>query len=207
MTKSRTSEPPKIIVFGNEKGGTGKSTLAMHVAVALLNRGLKVGTVDLDTRQGTFTRYAANRAAYAARSASSIPQPSHHVLPPPSQFSNGEKEFKDVLKELSGHDAVVIDTPGYDSPVSLAGHSCADIVVTPINDSLIDLDVLATVDPATRSIKRPSHYAERVWRAKQLRARRDGGSIEWFVVRNRMGQLDARNKRLVGKLIDDLSKR
>ena len=39
------------IVFGNAKGGTGKSTLAMHVAVALLNAGLSVATVDLDATE------------------------------------------------------------------------------------------------------------------------------------------------------------
>ena len=198
---------PRIIVFGNEKGGTGKSTLAMHLAVVLLNRGFHVATVDLDAWQGTFAHYAGNRAAYASRSGVAVPLPSHHTLPPPTNQAEGETKFNAVLGELSGHDVAVIDTPGHDSALSHFAYSHADVIVTPINDSLIDLDVLAVVDPAKRAILRPSHYAERVWKAKQERARRDGGSIDWVVVRNRMGQLDARNKRLVGRLLDDLATR
>lgn len=201
------SQTPKIIVFGNEKGGTGKSTLAMHVAVALLNRGLKVATIDLDAGQGTLSRYVGNREAFAQRNAQAIAQTIHRaILPAPVQEAD-EAELAKTLGNLADVDAIVIDTPGYDIPLSLAGHSYADIIVTPLNDSLIDLDVLANVDPVKKTIARPSRYAERVWRAKQLRARRDGGKIDWVVVRNRLGQLDARNKRLVAELIDALARR
>ena len=54
---------PHIIVFGNEKGGTGKSTIGMHVIVYLLKMGMKVASIDLDARQGTLTRYIENRKA------------------------------------------------------------------------------------------------------------------------------------------------
>ncbi len=207
MTKTPAANLPRILVFGNEKGGTGKSTLAMHVAVVLLNRGLNVATVDLDTRQGTMTRYAANREAFVERTGKQVPRSLHFILPPPVTRQEGESEFTNILMETSGHDVVVVDTPGHDTPLSHFAHSHADVIVTPINDSLIDLDVLASVDPVKRAILRPSHYSERVWKAKQGRATRDGGSIDWVVVRNRMGQLDARNKRLVGKLLNDLAKR
>lgn len=201
------TQNPKIIVFGNEKGGTGKSTLAMHVAVALLTKGLKVATVDLDAGQGTLSRYVGNREAFAQRAGRRVPLPVHKaILPAPFQQAD-EAELAKTLGNTADCDAVIIDTPGYDAALSLAGHSYADMIVTPLNDSLIDLDVLANVDPVKKAIARPSKYSERVWKAKQLRARRDGGKIDWVVARNRLGQLDAKNKRLVGELIDELARR
>lgn len=207
MTNVGPTGRPRIIVFGNTKGGTGKSTLAMHLAVALLNRGLKVATMDLDGGQGTFTRYVGNRTAFASRGEAMLPLSAHQTLSPSVQLDDGELELKKALTEAAASDVVVIDTPGHDNALAQLVHSYADTVITPINDSLIDLDVLAVVDPVKRTIQRPSHYAERVWKAKQERATRDGGSIDWIVVRNRLGQLDARNKRLIGRLLDDLAKR
>ncbi|MGE4063375.1 MAG: division plane positioning ATPase MipZ [Rhodospirillaceae bacterium] len=203
----RPSSTPRIVVFGNEKGGTGKSTLAMHLAVALMNRRLSVATVDLDARQGTLSKYVANRKRYQERTGHPIPLPAHHAITSKTDESGYELELPRVLAETGGHDIVVVDTPGFDTTLSQLGHSYADVIVTPMNDSLIDLDVMSDVDPQKQTIVRPSHYAERVWRAKQLRAKRDGGSIDWVVLRNRLGQLEARNKRLVAKLLADLSKR
>lgn len=206
MTNFRPPTTPRVIVFGNEKGGTGKSTLAMHLAVALLNRGLKVATIDLDARQGTISRYVANRRLYAERSGHTVPMPEHIALDmSPHQII--EQDLAHALAHVASCQAVIIDTPGHDSALSQAGHGYADVLVTPINDSLIDLDVIAHVDPGKQSIQRPSHYAERVWKAKQARAKRDGGSVDWVVVRNRLGQLDARNKKLMGRLVEDLAKR
>lgn len=194
----------KIVVFGNEKGGTGKSTLAMHLIAGLLQRGLAVGTLDLDARQGTLTRYIANRARTAQiEGGGLIPLPAHIAITP----DRADSEVAVALNQLAGNDVIVIDTPGLDSSLSQVGHAYADILVTPINDSLIDFDVLAMVDPVKLTVARPSHYSERVWKAKQLRAKRDGGSIDWVVVRNRLGQLDARNKRQVAKLTEELARR
>lgn len=203
----RSPSTPRIVVFGNEKGGTGKSTLAMHLAVALLNRGLSVATVDLDARQGTLSKYVANRKRYTERTGLPIPLSKHHAIQSKTDEAGYEMELPRVMAEASGHDVVIVDTPGFDTTLSQLGHSFADIIVTPMNDSLIDLDVMSDVDPLKQTIVRPSHYAERVWRAKQLRAKRDGGTIDWVVLRNRLGQLEARNKRLVAKLLTELSRR
>ncbi len=202
MISTNPQKPPRIVVFGNEKGGTGKSTLAMHLTVALLNRGLSVATIDLDARQGTISRYVANRRQYALRQ--SVPMPEHAAL---DTQDNMEAELAAILDRTQHCAMVIIDTPGHDGALSQIGHSYADVLVTPINDSLIDLDVLAHVDPHKQTIQRPSHYSERVWKAKQIRAKRDGGSMDWVVVRNRLGQLEARNKKLMGKLVNDLAKR
>jgi len=196
----------RIIAFGNAKGGTGKSTLAMHVAAALLNRGLSVATIDLDARQGTLTRYTANRRRYAARTGAKLAHSTHTPLFPGASPTDDITALTDLLGQTTA-DVVIIDTPGADTDQALVGHSFADVIVTPLNDSLIDLDVIADVDPVKRTIVRPSHFAERVWKAKQMRAKRDGSKIDWVVLRNRVGQLDARNKRLVARLLDDLAKR
>lgn len=200
---SRALAVSRIVVFGNEKGGTGKSTLAMHVVAGLLQQGVSVGTLDLDARQGTLSRYVANRRRTAARETVAIPLPDHLAVTPDQDAA----AVADALSRLAGNAVIVVDTPGHDSPLSQVGHTYADILVTPINDSLVDFDVLAAVDPEKLSVARPSHYSERVWKAKQLRAKRDGGSIDWVVVRNRLGQLDARNKRQVAKLTAELARR
>ena len=206
MTSFGPHNSPRVVVFGNEKGGTGKSTLAMHLAVALLDRGLKVATIDLDARQGTISRYVSNRRLFAARTGHAIPMPEHIALEMTPQ-QNVEADLANALGQVAHCAVVIIDTPGHDSALGQAGHTYADVLVTPINDSLIDLDVLANVDPHKQTIHRPSHYAERVWKAKQARAKRDGGSMDWVVVRNRLGQLDARNKKLMARLVGELAKR
>lgn len=193
--------PPRVVVFGNEKGGTGKSTLAMHLIAALLHQGRSVGALDLDARQGTLSRYVANRRRTAL--AETIPLPALVAVMP----DQDEDAVAGALDQLAGNDVIVVDTPGHDSALSQIGHTYADILVTPINDSLVDFDVLAVVDPDRLSVARPSHYSERVWKAKQLRAKRDGGTIDWVVVRNRLGQLDARNKRQVARLTAELARR
>ncbi|HVI49834.1 MAG TPA: division plane positioning ATPase MipZ [Candidatus Sulfotelmatobacter sp.] len=198
----------RIIVVGNEKGGTGKSTVAMHLVVSLLQMGLSVGSIDLDARQATLTRYVENRRR-RAETGRVMAMSEHEPVPPTSDPAADEAKFLDVLGRFSASkDVVVIDTPGSDHPLSRLGHSYADLLVTPLNDSFIDLDVLAKVDPDSMKITRPSHYSEMVWEARKIRALRgqkDGA--EWFVLRNRLSSLDARNKREMERLLGDLAKR
>ncbi len=197
-----------VIVVGNEKGGTGKSTVAMHLVVSLLSLGASVGSIDLDARQATLTRYMENRRRHAGRG-SPLALPDHAAVPPTENAAADEARFLDVLEwQRSRHDVVVIDTPGSNHPLSRLGHSFADTLVTPLNDSFIDLDVLATVDPDSMKISRPSHYSEMVWETKKLRALRGERTVvEWVVLRNRLSTLDARNKREMERLLGDLSKR
>ncbi|MBT3764625.1 MAG: AAA family ATPase [Rhodospirillaceae bacterium] len=193
-----------VIVIGNEKGGSGKSTTAMHLISGLLRSGYKVASVDLDFRQGTLTRYLENRQDHAKGQEQELPMPVHHTI---DEMPN-ESWLDEVMADLADRvDIVIIDTPGADSALGRQGHSYADTLLTPMNDSLIDLDVLAHVDVETQKISRPSQYAEMVFQQKIARARRDGGSMDWIVLRNRLSSLDARNKRLVGDLLNDVSNR
>lgn len=198
-----------IIVVGNEKGGTGKSTISMHLIVSLLHQGFSVGSLDVDARQATLTRYLQNRAGRSDAADLALGMPEHVALPPTANRAADEARLQEALADLGGrHDVVLIDTPGSDHYLSRLAHSFADTLVTPLNDSLVDLDVLARVDPATMRIQRPSHYSELVWETKKQRALRgEKAVVDWVVVRNRLSSLDARNKRDVEKLLAELARR
>jgi len=200
-----------VIVIGNEKGGSGKSTTVMHLAVSLLRMGKRVTVVDLDARQGTISRYFENRKLYAEKTGLNLPIPELLTLRP--QDGGGDEEGIEAL--LAGvfedaadtADVVIVDTPGSDTVMSRLAHSFADTLITPINDSFIDLDVLAKIDPATMTIKSPSHYAELVWQQRMVRAKRGGKAADWIVMRNRMGHTDSKNKREIERLLAELAKR
>ncbi|RMF12613.1 MAG: ATPase [Alphaproteobacteria bacterium] len=203
-----------VIVLGNEKGGSGKSTTAMHITVGLLVRGFFVGTIDVDARQGSLSRYLENRRAYAAANNLELLEPRHHVVPPSNEDSVAARQaeetqrFLQSLEDLSAHnDFVVVDCPGSDCHLSRLAHSYADTLITPLNDSFVDLDVLARIDWETNRVIRLSHYSELVWESKKIRAQRDQGSIDWVVMRNRMSHLDAHNKRRVHDALVQLEKR
>lgn len=199
----------RVITVGNEKGGSGKSTTAMHLVVGLMRSGRRVASIDLDARQKSLTRYLDNRRAHAVARGLDLPMPAHETLPA-GAVSAAEIEggLGEMLERLAADsEIVVVDTPGADSPVNRVAHSFADLLITPLNDSLLDLDVLARVDAGHVRILGPSHYAEMVWEQKMRRAKRDGGSIDWIVMRNRLSSLDARNKRQMAELLEELSRR
>lgn len=191
------------IIFANEKGGSGKSTSAVHTAVALAAKGHKVAALDLDTRQRTLGRYLDNRAALVARDGLDLPMPTYETFDPSKRVPVEER--MDALAENA--DFLVVDTPGRDDPFVRAALVSADTLVTPINDSFVDLDLIGQVDPDNYKIKRPSFYAELVWEARKIRAMRDGGTVDWVVLRNRLQHLEARNMRRVAAALAELSKR
>lgn len=201
---------PYVIVLGNEKGGTGKSTVAMHVSVYLLNLDLKVGTIDVDARQGTFTQYFENRKR-AANDQLKMPE---HIPIFKSKSIDAEQAraeeaqaFTEAMQKLSNCDYIVIDTPGNDTYLSQIAHSYADTLITPLNDSFIDIDVLVKVPNNDVKAMRPSIYAEMVWNQRKERARRGAKPIDWIVIRNRLTTLYTKNRRDVNVVLEALSKR
>ena len=202
-----------VIVLGNEKGGSGKSTTAMHVAVALLQAGQRVATIDLDSRQKSFTHYIENRRDWAERTRIRLDVPRHFCVARGFGLRLDDieaQEFAAFAEAISAvestHDFVVIDTPGSDSYMMRLAHSMADTLITPINDSFVDFDVLGSVDPTTFATVGVSHYAEMVREARRQRRLVDGGMTDWVVVRNRLSTLGSRNKRLVGEGVVQLAK-
>jgi chromosome partitioning protein len=207
------SGKPHIVVVGNEKGGSGKSTVAMHVIVGLLSEGHKVGSIDLDSRQGTLTRYVENRGHTSEHLAKALPMPEHAAIER-SKAKDLDAAVEEettaldrALKDLARMEFIVIDTPGSDSPLSRHAHALADTLVTPLNDSFLDLDLLGRVDRAGKKVTRPSIYAEMVWEQRKRRAAAGGRAVDWVVLRNRLTTLDARNKREIARLLGELAKR
>ena len=194
---------PHFIIFANEKGGTGKSTTAVHTAVALAASGHRVGALDLDSRQRTMTRYLENRAATITRLGVDLPQAQYEVL---DELS--ESALNAALDRLSADaDVIVVDTPGRDDPVARAAILRADTLVTPMNDSFVDLDLLGQVDPDSFKITKPSFYAELIWNSRTERAKASGKSVDWVVLRNRLQHIDSHNLRRVGAALDELARR
>lgn len=203
-----------VIVLGNEKGGSGKSTTAMHLFAALARAGATVGALDLDPRQQSFFRYLDNRAAEAERSGLALDLPRRIGIEASRKALRDEAAAEDrgrleaAVAELSRDcDFIVIDTPGAVTAVSEAAHVLADTLVTPINDSMIDFDLLGRVDPVSGKVTGPSIYSEMVWSARQRRAVRRLNPVDWVVLRNRMAMLDSRNKHRVGAVMTELSRR
>lgn len=204
----------RVIVVGNEKGGAGKSTIAIHLTTALVWQDARVAVIDLDVRQQSLGRFLASRRKWLAASEAEAPMP--------LDFGLGDNPARLVEQDPAGAlqrfheqlaaarqeaDYIVIDTPGGDTELSRAAHAAADLIVTPMNDSFVDFDLLGQVDPVTLELGRPSIYAETVWNARKQRAMTDGRSIDWIVLRNRLAVTEARNRKRLDDRIEALSRR
>jgi chromosome partitioning protein len=214
LEPNRAPMSAHVIVLGNEKGGSGKSTTAMHVAIALTLMGQRVATIDLDSRQKSFSRYIDNRRAWARHARLNLKLPVHFCVARGTTLKLDENEsiefagFAEAVSAVErSHDFVVVDTPGTDSYLTRLAHSMADTLITPLNDSFVDLDVIGTVDATTYSVSGESHYALMVRNARRQRRLIDGTRMDWIVVRNRLSILGSRNKRLVGQELGELAAR
>ncbi len=203
-----------IIVVGNEKGGSGKSTTSMHIATALARMGHKVGALDLDLRQRSLLRYLENRRAHAEKTGIDLPMVVCRDLSEiPSETPGPGENVMDrrLTAAMAALDAevdfILIDCPGSHTRLSQVAHSLADTLVTPLNDSFVDFDLLARIDPDTGKVKGPSIYSEMVWSARQLRAQAGLKPIDWVVLRNRLGAQQMHNKRKMGSALEELSRR
>ena len=203
-----------VIVVGNEKGGSGKSTMSFHLAIYLLYQGFKVASIDVDSRQQTMTWYVRNRRDWARKHGLTIPHTTHFHLPLSRGDSLRENQrtefglFQQAVGEVEDSaDFLIIDTPGFDTNLTRLAHSLADTLVTPVNDSLIDINVLAQVDPVTGEPREMSPYARLVQRARTERLAIDGRTIDWVLVRNRISMLSSRNMRQVQTMLERIAMR
>ncbi len=214
QVSARRSVSAHVIVIGNEKGGTGKSTLAMHLSVALMNFGQRVATIDVDSRQKTFTHYVENRRNWAKRRGGGLKMPTHFCISSGSTRKLDENEaieftrLADALANIErAFDFVVVDTPGTDNHLTRLAHSMADILVTPINDSYVDFDVLGRVDPTSFTVTGESHYAKMVREARLQRRLVDGARMDWVIMRNRLSLIDSGNKERIRTGLQEMATR
>ncbi|MBX6327751.1 MAG: AAA family ATPase [Pseudolabrys sp.] len=207
IERSTRAGSARVIVVANEKGGSGKSTVAMHLAVGLMKSGLRVATVDLDARQRSLTAYIENRRIWAGHIGRDLGFPTHVCLESRTdalagaQPADGDALIDTVRTLGQDHDFIILDTPGHDGELMRRAHAVADTVVTPLNDSFVDFDVLGAIDPVTFGITGIRHYARIVDEARRERRLRDGVAFDWIVTRNRLSAVGSRNKRLMGECL------
>ncbi len=233
--------PPHVVVIGNQKGGSGKSTFAMHIIVALLKAGKRVACFDLDLNQQTLTRYLANRREWDKRHDRKLEMPDHYPVKERdaygtarnlkqfiAQFKKDRRAHKDNFLDSSGlshsadlqqfisqlkeigradkYDFIVIDTPSGVQHLSLIAHGMADTLITPLNDSFFDLDVLVAMESSDLE-PQLSAYANMVWSALEARSKVSGRATDWIIVRNRLEPAESNNQRQISLVLDVLQRK
>jgi chromosome partitioning protein len=240
VPSSDVQSPPHVVVIGNQKGGSGKSTFAMHIIVALLQAGKRVACFDLDLNQQTLTRYLGNRLEWDREHEQKLELPDYYPVREEvacrkpwsrgtdlrqfiSQFTKTGRAHEDDLMDSSAfgqsadlsqfvsqlrqigrahrHDFIVIDTPGGVQHLNLIAHGMADTLITPINDSFFDLDVLVAIERSDLE-PQPSVYAKMVWRALEARRKVSGRATDWIVIRNRLEAVETNNQRQITRVLD-----
>ena len=204
---SAVGKPAHRLVFANEKGGTGKSTTAVHIGVALSYLGARVTMLDLDPRQRTTYRYIENRVATMTKRGLTLPTPAVEVFK-----GRSEQALLIAMERLEKDtDFLIIDNPGRDDPFARTAVENADTLVTPLNDSFVDFDLIGQVDGETFKVKKLSFFAELIWEARIKRSRvtleEQRPEMDWVVVRNRTGHVEARNQARIERALKDMSKR
>jgi len=204
----------RCVVVGNEKGGSGKSTTVINLVFGLMDGGNSVICVDLDFRQRTLSRFLECRTAFSEANGQQLHMPDVRRFSPSAlgavAAARGAElsRFDSFIKGLTGAaDYIVIDTPGNDTVLGAHAHSHADVLVTPINDSFIDLDVIARLSPLDLHVTGPGHYTESVWEQRALKQARDNSDTDWIVLRNRLGALESNNQRSMDTVMQELVER
>lgn len=199
-----------IITVSNEKGGTGKSTISMHLAVKLMQEGFSVLTFDLDGRQGSLSRYIENRGRYCEEKGIELPTPACIRVSPEDNYylvpQSRERLAKQIYENAMKYDAIIIDTPGNKNYLFEEAHKYTDTVITPITDSLIDLNVLADIDLNEDRVRMPGHYSNFIWDTKKYLAAQGKAYLNWIVVGNKTSPYNSKNKALVFSYLERLAK-
>ena len=209
MTNTNSSKA-HVIVVGNEKGGTGKSTISMHLAIKLMQEKYKVAVIDLDGRQGSLSKYVENRRHFCEDHKITLPTPLHYRFEPVTDFSKIAEEIKTldntINQLLSQVDAIIIDTPGHKNYLFEEAHKYADTLITPITDSLVDLSAIADIDPSSGNLRNPGQYAEFVWETKKHLASKGKNYLNWIICGNKSSSHRSRNKNFIFEVLEKLGK-
>ena len=199
----RPRPPARIVTVANEKGGVGKSTVAFHLAVALADTGHKVLAIDLDRRQQSLTRAFVNRGGTAKRLGVRLPLPRHVLL----QNQSGAGLCQELTRTAWDCDFVVIDAAGHDSPIARRAIALADLLVSPVNSSFVDLDLLGRFHPVTNKLQGPGCFAMMVAELRETRTEMGMPALDWLVLQNRKRRETSKNQDKVDKALRQLAAR
>lgn len=190
-----------IIVFANEKGGVGKSTSAFHTCIALCNAGESVAALDVDLRQLTLHRALWARLESATEYGVNLPGPEQLML---AQQNESELEEKLRMARIR-HSFIIIDVGGHDSPIARRAIFMADTIVTPVNDSFIDLDMLGRIDPRSGEFKTLGNFARLVEHLKEPGLALRSKPLDWVVMQNRSRSLGTKNEIKVREALEKIA--
>lgn len=193
----------QIIVFANEKGGVGKSTLAFHCGIALAHGGARVLAIDCDRRQQTLYRLFEARGGTARTLKVDLPTPRHAVL----ERQSGALLLQEMERLGADCDFVLIDLAGHDSPTARRAIALADTVVTPINCSPADLDALGSINPVTNRFRHAAPFADVVMALRDERLARGGAAFDWVVAKNRVRHCEHRLLTMVNRNLGTMAER
>jgi chromosome partitioning protein len=177
-----------VIVFANEKGGVGKSTLSFHCAVGLVHSGARVLAIDADSRQRSLSQTLDLRSGTATALKADLPCPRHVVL----DQQGSAHLCQEMLRLGSDADFIVIDLPGFDSVTARAAMSIANTLVTPVGNSTFDIMALGKLDPVTRALVAPGYFSTLVGAIRKERSTFDPAPLDWLVFKNRTRSGDRR---------------
>lgn len=199
--KARPQSRGHVTVFANEKGGVGKSTFAFHSCMALCNAGHKVAAIDLDHRQQTLSRALENREGTARRLKIDLPRPKHVTL----GHQTGASLAQEIARIGWDADYIVIDAPGHDSPMARLAIAMADTLVTPVNSSFVDLDLLGQFDSITMKLKRFGNFSRLVQEMREVRDYQERPPVDWVVAQNRQRKTGSHNQSRVQQALVELA--
>jgi len=198
---SRPMPNAHVVVFANEKGGVGKSTLAFHCCVSLCDAGYDVTVVDLDRQQQTLARALTNRDATARSLDVDLPRPRYLVL----ESQSGALLSQEIARVGSASDFVIIDVAGSDSAIARRAIALADTLVTPVNSSFVDIDLLGCFNPVTMQLKGEGHFTRLVNELRIERQARNLKPLDWVVMKNRVRSSERRQQSRIDQALDQLA--
>ncbi len=198
---SRPHPHGHVITFANEKGGVGKSTLAFHCAVALAHAGHDVLAIDLDRRQHSLDTAFTNRDATARSLQVDLPRPRHLVLDKPC----GAQLNQEITRIGAKASIIILDVAGHDSRIARYAMAMADTLITPMNSSGVDLDLLGKFDPVNHRLKQPGAFAQLVCGLQHERRERGMKELDWVVMKNRVRTTERRQQERIDDALAQLA--
>ncbi len=139
----------KTLAIVSQKGGVGKTTIAVHIAVAAASAGYSVAIIDLDP-QATAAQWADWRNAASGEGEGGNENPVV-VAAPHARLAPTIKEA-----EKMGVDLIILDSPPAADSAAVAAAKMADLVLIPTRASAFDLHAIKTTAELVRVAQKPS---------------------------------------------------
>jgi len=187
----------QVITIGNNKPGAGKTTLAVHVILSLVSYGYRVCAIDIDPDQRSLSHYLENRKRYMNQRGITLPMPTAHATVNQRSLSTAISNdthchhFQDYIHRIcQEYDFLVMDTQAFNSFLSRFAHSLANIIITPVNYSLSDIE---------------GEYWSLIERRNDTQNQIHSTPLRWFILRNRYLLVDTPGIRHIYKQFSRLA--